>query len=368
MRPAPGSSPPRARDLDRLRSSTTGSRPFWKQLSKKMSPKLERDDAAYADLLQRPHRPLARAAAAEIVAGEHDLRAAIGRAVEDELGVLRSRPAGSAAARSAHRPSCRASRRRSGARSRMIMSVSMFARMSGAATPHRAGERIHAQPSIRRTSVMSPGDRGGRGHRRAGEMGAGAGTLPADEIAVGGGDPALAAAARLAIGGEAHEQPGSRQSKPASGRRGLAPRPRRRASRSRSPARPRLGRPAPPCGRAPPRGRAQVRDAAVGAGADEDPIDLRPRRSVRRPQPHVVERRRHAAALAGSAARAGSGTRPSTATTCSGLVPQVTCGARAATSIDTSRSKTAPSSLGSVRQAASAASHRALRRGVVGHQ
>src|SRR5215218_5766540 len=47
-------------------------------------------------------------------------------------------------------------------------------------------------------------DRCRRGHRRAGEMGARTGALPADEVAVGRRDAALPRRHALAVGGDAH--------------------------------------------------------------------------------------------------------------------------------------------------------------------
>src|SRR3954468_12820236 len=47
-----------------------------------------RDHAANAEIEQRPGRMLAAGAAAEIVAGDQDLGAAIGRLVEDEIRIL----------------------------------------------------------------------------------------------------------------------------------------------------------------------------------------------------------------------------------------------------------------------------------------
>jgi hypothetical protein len=61
----------------------------------------------------------------------------------------------------------------------------------------------------------------------------------------------------------------------------------------------------------------------------------------------------------GSASAAGSGTHPSTGTTISGDVPQVTCGASVAASSATSRSKTASASLCNSPQACTARSHSA---------
>ena len=52
----------------------------------------------------------------------------------------------------------------------------------------------------------------------------------------------------------------------------------------------------------------------------------------------------------GSGSRAGSGTAPSTGTTISGEVPQVTIGRRAPASISTLRANCAPGSLTSVLQ------------------
>src|SRR6202012_3395337 len=52
--------------------------------------KARADHGADAAFLQRPHRALARGAAAEVRSGDEDLRLAIGFAVEDELGILRT--------------------------------------------------------------------------------------------------------------------------------------------------------------------------------------------------------------------------------------------------------------------------------------
>ncbi|ODU62724.1 MAG: hypothetical protein ABT00_23785 [Bordetella sp. SCN 68-11] len=59
----------------------------------------------------------------------------------------------------------------------------------------------------------------------------------------------------------------------------------------------------------------------------------------------------------GSASASGSGTLPSTATTISGEVPQVTCGKMEAASISTTVSNAAPSSERSVRHQVTAWSH-----------
>ena len=196
MRPAPWLvSTSCARLSTTCRSSTTGSRPFWKQLLKKMSPKLEPIDAAYAHLLQRPHRPLARGAAAEVDAGEQDLRAAVGLAVEDELGVLRAVrlvAQGREAPfpeRAAHRVADQAVDRDD------HVGVDVLAH-DGRGDRIERRKLVHGSLSHPAYVGDGPGDRGGGGHRGAGEVGARARPLPPDEIAVGGGDRALAAAAR----------------------------------------------------------------------------------------------------------------------------------------------------------------------------
>jgi hypothetical protein len=106
-------------------------------------------------------------------------------------------------------------------------------------------------------------------------------------------------------------------------------------------------------------GAAQVLDAAVGAGADEDAFD---RHLVeRRPdgQAHVVQRARHRLAplrvrrVVRVGHAAGDGQRVFRA------VAHVTIGATAAASSDTSRSNAAPSSLGSARQPGLTRSHSA---------
>ena len=89
--------------------------------------------------------------------------------------------------------------------------------------------------------MKRPVDGGGRGHRRADEMGAHAGPLAADEVAVGGRGDALAGRPVSPLTPTHMEQPGSRQSKPAARRSGPGLRPRPASSRCRSPARPRPG-------------------------------------------------------------------------------------------------------------------------------
>ena len=97
--------------------------------------------------------------------------------------------------------------------------------------------------------------------------------------------------------------------------------------------------------------RAQVLDAAVGAGADEHAVERDVGDLLAALEAHVVERASSAARrLFSSAISAGTGTRPVIEITCSGLVPQVTSGGSFAASSLISRSKCAPSSERSVSQ------------------
>ena len=67
--------------------STIGSRPFLKQLLKKMSAKLGAIIARKPYCSQRPRRVLARRAAAEVLAREQDRRALVARLVQHEVRV-----------------------------------------------------------------------------------------------------------------------------------------------------------------------------------------------------------------------------------------------------------------------------------------
>ena len=64
-----------------------GSREFFSEFCLKMSAKRGADDRAEAELGERPGGVLARAAAAEIIAGEQHLSALRARLVEDEIGL-----------------------------------------------------------------------------------------------------------------------------------------------------------------------------------------------------------------------------------------------------------------------------------------
>src|SRR5580704_16136181 len=166
----------------------------------------------------------------------------------------------------------------------------------GPSTPLRSGrgDDLLKLPHISDGAL----DRRGRGHRRAGEMGARAGALAADEVAVGGRHAALARWHPLAIGGDAHRAAGL-----APFEAGLA----EHAVESLGfgfalhPLRPRHdpggdvgglvaalgdGR----CG-------AQVGDAAVGAGTDEHPVDPGALDRLAGLEPLIVQRRRPGRAL-----------------------------------------------------------------------
>ena len=85
------------------------------------------------------------------------------------------------------------------------------------------------------------------------------------------------------------------------------------------------------------RGLAQVRQPAVGARADEGRLDRRAGDRCRRGEAPCTRARAPARPARRPEARDGSGTRPSMAIACSGLVPQVTCGASAGTSSSSAR-------------------------------
>ena len=70
------------------RPAQAGSRPFWRQLLKKMSAKLGRQDAPDAEVEQGPRGVLPGAAAPEVAPAQEDGRLPVGRAVEHELRAL----------------------------------------------------------------------------------------------------------------------------------------------------------------------------------------------------------------------------------------------------------------------------------------
>ena len=73
------------------RGRRTGRMPFLKQLPWKDVGEIRRDDAAYAEIQQRPRRVLARTAAAEILMRDQDFRLAVGRLVQHEIRPLVAR-------------------------------------------------------------------------------------------------------------------------------------------------------------------------------------------------------------------------------------------------------------------------------------
>src|SRR5258708_32631220 len=97
----------------------------------------------------------------------------------------------------------------------MMMSVLTFCRISGAALASRTVKAsMVCLPVSDRTPIKSTnigdvaGDGGGRGHRRTRQVRAPARPLPADEVAVGGRDAALAGCDRVAIHRQAHRAAG----------------------------------------------------------------------------------------------------------------------------------------------------------------
>ena len=171
----------------------------------------------------------------------------------------------------------------------MIWSVSRFGWSIGMATASSVVKASMAMPP--RPALADVGEVAGDGsshrHRRAEQMRAHARPLAADEVAVRGRGDALACGLPVSPFMPTHiEQPGSRHSKPAStedlvepfrlglllDQTGACHDPRRDHDLA---ALGDLGR------------GAQILDAAVGAGADEDAIDRRPARAAcRAPGPY----------------------------------------------------------------------------------
>ena len=119
-----------------------------------MSPNARRDDRAESVGLERPHRRLARGAAAEVLGRDQDLRVAVRRLVEDEL---RRAPAVGVEAHVVEEearvaPDALGLRRK---RAGMMRSVSMFGRSIGAATAVTRREGFH-HPERPATSVRRP--------------------------------------------------------------------------------------------------------------------------------------------------------------------------------------------------------------------
>jgi hypothetical protein len=175
------------------------------------------------------------------------------------------------------------------------------------------------------------GDGGGGGHRRADQMGAAAGTLAAFEIAVGGRGAALARGEAVGVHGQAHRAARLAPLEPGGGEDlvqalGLGLLLDLAGARHHQRQLDVAGnRPAP----WPRRGGAQVLDARVGAGADEDLVDRMSGLSACRRQAHVLaSARAMPARFCGSLKSFGRVRHaPSMpAAPCSGEVPQVTCG------------------------------------------
>ena len=142
------------------------------------------------------------------------------------------------------------------------------------------------------------GDGGGRRHRGADQMGPAAGTLAASEVAVAGGGRTLARRHQVAVHADAH-----RTAREPPFEAGLGKDPvqtlRLRLTLHQAGAgddHRRDHRLAAPGDR---RGGAQVLDPAVGAGADEDPVDRDLVDGRARRQAHIVERDAHGLAPVG---------------------------------------------------------------------
>jgi hypothetical protein len=91
IRPAPrGGLNLRSESIDNLLVDNNRQDTVLKAVGEKNIAEARADDGPHAHLLQRPHRPFAGRAAAEIRTGDEDFRLTIGLAVQDELGILRT--------------------------------------------------------------------------------------------------------------------------------------------------------------------------------------------------------------------------------------------------------------------------------------
>ena len=305
-----------------------------------------RDHAAHAQALQRPDRGLTGRAAAEVGAGQQDRRVrGTRRLVEDEVGVVDCRRGGSGSVPS------RGSRDRAGRPcapfsagepfdARTMTSVSTLARIRWAAADRRRrGERLHGHWSLPRAIHDRPGDR--RRHRSMAGLARwvraarplaamtklrGWRSTPGERPAAASTCSPLAATHML--------QPGSRHTKPARledaamqafGLGLRASRPRSRARHDPGGRRRAATVPAP-------RARAAAARRSDSRELAQEPMKTRSTLSPAIDCPGARGPCLMASALAASVSRRvavgarvvwTSGTWPSIAIACSGLVPQV---------------------------------------------
>ena len=251
------------------------------------------DDAADAVGDQRPLRRLARRAAAEVAAGNQDRRIAKLRLVQNEIGVFAAVGA-AALTQEQHLAIIRVEAAHHLLR-RDLVGGDVVADVGHRDAGER-GERLHVTRSPPRGAHVGDAARDGRrcDGLRAGEMRAHAGALPALEIAIGGRDAALAWRAPVAVAARAHRAAGFAPGKAGIAKHSVEPsrfgmpfhrgRPRHH---HRDDARRDLAAAHHRCGG------FEVRQSAVGAGADEDAVDRQAGKRRTRLQRHVVERALH---------------------------------------------------------------------------
>src|SRR5664280_3167810 len=174
----------------------------------------------------------------------------------------------------------------------VITSVSMSGTSSGIARPCTLVKRsISGHPGKRAWIGDATLDRGGGRGRDAGEVRARTGPLAADEVAVTCRNASLSRGDDLVVYGEAHRasrlapfEAGCGEDAVESECLGLAP----HALRSRHHPRAHALRHVPAANDL--RGPLQVRETAVGAGADEHVLDGQPEQLLAGAQAHVLER------------------------------------------------------------------------------
>src|SRR5216684_1662928 len=300
-----------------------------------------RDDAADAEIQERPGRVLARAAAAEILAGDQDLRLPVGRLVEDEIRVLRPVIA---VAQLVEEGLAQA-----GALDRLQMLLGGEL-VHGGSLPH-----FRSRTSARRPVMAAAAAIAGLIRWVRPPLPWRPSKLRFEVEAQRSPGSSLSAFMARHI-----EQPASRHSKPAA----------RKMRSSPSASAWCLTRPEPGTTIALTPG-ATLRPLAIAAAARKSsmrPLVHEPMKTrctgtslslVPGMRPIYSSERAIAARRLSSASSAGFGTLPVIGSTSCGLVPQVTCGAIVAASITTSVSYFAPGSEGSVCQNLTACSHAA---------
>ncbi len=236
---------------DRAAGRTIGSSPFFRAFEKKMSPKEGADNGTDAVIVKRPHRMLARRAAAEILLCDQD-RVRRGRPPDPARKAFRwRRPARAHVDEQIVRRNCRSAASANSARA----GFDPCRHSTAGSEPRRREElRISSWLGLAVQELahigQAAGHRRGCGPSSGSTVGARSRPLPPDEIAIGGGGTALAGRYQIAICAQAHRAAGMRATRiPAAAEHAVQPlRFRLALDEARSGHHPALRRPRPPCG------------------------------------------------------------------------------------------------------------------------